>query len=79
MNIEIRLFASLAPFAQNPLVSANGTMALDSPATIRDAVTRLGVPEDNIKLVFKNGVHASLDSDLGEGDRVGIFPPIGGG
>lgn len=79
MNIEIRLFASLASYAHHPSVSENSILNLDHPSTIRDAITLLGVPEGEIKLVFKNGVQASLDANLDEGDRLGIFPPIGGG
>jgi molybdopterin converting factor small subunit len=29
--------------------------------------------------VFVNGAAVSLDAALSDGDRVGIFPPVGGG
>lgn len=79
MKIEIRLFATLASYAGHGDVDADGCLSFDGPATIRDAVRRLGVPENEIKLVFLNGVAATLDSSLNDKDRVGIFPPIGGG
>lgn len=79
MNIEIRLFASLKSFAQHPAVTPDGFLDVKSPATIRDALARLSLPEAKIKLIFLNGVHASLDAPLRDGDRLGIFPPIGGG
>jgi molybdopterin converting factor small subunit len=79
MNIEIRLFASLASYAQHPAISPDGILTLDEPATIRDAVSCLSLPVDKIKLIFLNGVHASPDASVKNGDRVGLFPPIGGG
>ncbi|MCG8551491.1 MAG: MoaD/ThiS family protein [Desulfobacterales bacterium] len=79
MKIEIRLFATLAAYAGHGDLDAGGCLSFDGPATIRDAVRRLGVPEQEIKLVFLNGVGAALDSPLKDKDRVGIFPPIGGG
>jgi len=79
MKIEIRLFATLASYAGHGDMDSDGCLSFDGPATIRDAILRLGVPEQDIKLVFLNGVSVSLDSSLKEKDRVGIFPPIGGG
>ena len=79
MKIEIRLFATLASYAGHGGMDSDGCLSFDGPATIRDAVQRLGVPEQEIKLVFLNGVRASMDSSLKDKDRVGIFPPIGGG
>ena len=79
MKIEIRLFATLAGYADHGDIDSEGCLSFDGPATIRDAADRLGVPKKDIKLVFLNGVGASLDSSLKDKDRVGIFPPIGGG
>ncbi len=79
MQIEIRLFATLASYADHGDLDSDGCLSIEGPATIRDALLRLGVPEQDIKLVFLNGVGASLDSSLKDKDRVGIFPPIGGG
>ena len=79
MKIEIRLFATLASYARHKDLGPDGTLCLPEPATIRDAVRILGVPEPEIKLVFLNGAHASLTTALKDQDRVGIFPPIGGG
>jgi molybdopterin converting factor small subunit len=79
MKIEIRLFATLASYAHHGDLDSDGCLSIEGPATIRDALLRLGVPEQDIKLVFLNGVGASLDSSLKDKDRVGIFPPIGGG
>ena len=79
MKIEIRLFASLAPYGKSPLVSPGGTMECEPQSAVADLVDALCVPRDEIKLVFLNGKHASLEARVKEGDRIGIFPPVGGG
>ena len=55
MKIEIRLFATLAPYADHSEVAADSTLELKEPATILDVVSLLGVPKKEIKLVFLNG------------------------
>jgi molybdopterin converting factor small subunit len=39
----------------------------------------LGGPPGEVKTVFVNGASRSFDHVLADGDRVGIFPPVGGG
>jgi sulfur-carrier protein len=39
----------------------------------------LGIPPGEVKLRFVNGKQAKDDQVLAEGDRVGLFPPVGGG
>jgi molybdopterin converting factor small subunit len=34
---------------------------------------------DKVKIIFLNGIHASGEETLREGDRVGVFPPVAGG
>ena len=79
MKIEIRLFASLAPYGKTSLISPQGTMECQSQVTVADLIDTLAVPREEIKLVFVNGKHVGLDSTIKEGDRIGIFPPVGGG
>ncbi len=55
------------------------TLEMDENSRIRDVVDRLKLPQKTIKLIFVNGVHAKLDTILTDGDRVGLFPPVGGG
>ena len=39
----------------------------------------IGIPAKEIKIVMINGRSSSLDAELCEGDRVALFPPVGGG
>ena len=73
--ITIKLFASLSKFTPD---SAD-KYPISSGTRIRDIINRLGIPEDKAKLIFINGVKVDLDSSLNGGERIGIFPPVGGG
>ena len=74
-HIIIKLFATLRKyipdFAENYPVEA-GT-------TVHDLIEQLGIPENEMKLIFINGVRGYPESTLRNGDRIGIFPPAGGG
>jgi molybdopterin converting factor small subunit len=39
----------------------------------------IGIPEKEVRLIFVNGRHASLEDRLAEGDTLALFPPVGGG
>jgi molybdopterin converting factor small subunit len=46
---------------------------------VKHLLEKLGVPEDDVRLIFINGIKGNLTSILTDGDRLGIFPPVGGG
>ena len=74
MQIEIKCFATLADFTPE-----GGVMDVKDSATIRDVMEVLGVKEEDVKIMFINGKHESFESVLKEGDRLGLFPAVGGG
>lgn len=79
MKIEIHLYASLAKYL--PAGTKNKTTMADLPdhSEIGDLIAMMGIPETSVKLIFLNGIHASRSAELKDGDRVGLFPPVGGG
>ena len=79
MIVEINLFASLAKFMPEKTGGKPCTLDIGKGTTIKKLLQRLAVPEKDIKLIFLNGVHADSGKILKNGDRVGVFPPIGGG
>ncbi|MFC1886008.1 MoaD/ThiS family protein [Thermodesulfobacteriota bacterium] len=51
-----------------------------TPGTlVRDLMMQLNIPEYEVNLVFIDGMKGNLDSMLSGGERVGFFPPLGGG
>ena len=53
--------------------------AIEAGITVGELLEQLDIPQDMIKLVFIDNVRAELTSILKGGERVGIFPPVGGG
>jgi sulfur carrier protein ThiS len=74
MKIELNLYASLGRY-----VPCMGPMQVDEETTIRGLLRRLNVPMDKVKIIFLNGIHASGEESLKDGDRIGVFPPVAGG
>lgn len=79
MKIELYLYATLAKYLPENAGPRSVTLDVENNACIRDVVGRLRIPEERIKLVFVNGVHGRMDTVVEDGDRVGLFPPVGGG
>ncbi|HWR43846.1 MoaD/ThiS family protein [Sporomusa sp.] len=78
MALEIRLFATLRNyFPDHPggVLSVEATEA----ATIDQVIAKLNINPDEIKIIMVNGVQAQPGQALKDGDRVGLFPPVGGG
>lgn len=75
MGIELKLFATLAKY----LPENSKDYPIDEGETIRSLIEKLGVPEKDATLLFINSSKATLDSEVNNDDRVGIFPPVGGG
>lgn len=75
MGIEIKLFATLAHF----LPENGDDYPLAAGETVGSLIEKLGVPEDDVSLMFVNSLKVDRDHILQDKDRVGIFPPVGGG
>lgn len=75
MHIEIKLYATLKNFA--PETSAQ--YPIEEGMTVEDLLQKLSVPANQAKLIFLDGVRGKLTSKLTGVQRVGIFPPVGGG
>jgi hypothetical protein len=75
-TIDIRLFASLKKY----LPAGSACHYPVEPGTSLSVVLdQLGVPENEVKLIFVDGVKKDARILLKGGERVGVFPPIGGG
>ncbi len=75
MGIEIKLFATLAPY----LPENSEDFPIDEGETIKSLINKLGIPEKDVTLMFINSVRSSHESEIADNDRVGLFPPVGGG
>lgn len=75
MELNIKCFATLASLAP-----VDGKLRdVVAGATVTTVMDMLKVPCEEVKIIFINGVHAQADTPLKDGDRVGLFPAVGGG
>ena len=74
-HIHVKLFATLQRFKP----SSADHYAIEPGISVRKLLEQLNIPEEKAKLIFIDGVKASLSSTLTGGENVGIFPPVGGG
>jgi molybdopterin converting factor small subunit len=74
-HIQIKLFANLQGFM--PASAEN--YAIETGTTIRTLLQQLDLPENKARLIFIDGIKAELTTVLKGGERIGIFPPVGGG
>ncbi|MDD5264067.1 MAG: MoaD/ThiS family protein [Candidatus Bipolaricaulis sp.] len=80
MNVEVRLHATLT--AARPGLRAGEPFPVELPegAAVSDLVLTVALVPKEVHLVMVNGriVHDRA-TRLEDGDRVGLFPPVGGG
>lgn len=75
IHISVKLFATLSKFTPD----SSDRFAVEKGITVKDLVKQLNVPEKEVRLIFVNNKKGTLESVLDNNDRVGLFPPIGGG
>lgn len=79
MKIEVNLYATLKRYMKNETGGKSSAIDVEDGTCVKDMIQKLKIPADSVKLIFINGVHAKVDTTLKDGDRLGLFPPVGGG
>ena len=74
-HIHIKFFATLSKFTPG---SAEH-FPIEPGMTVSDLCEQLKVPLDEVKLIFINNKKGELTTELQGGERIGVFPPVGGG
>jgi len=79
MRVQARLFATLRTHL--PEGASGNTLDVELPeeATLHDLLRQLGLPHDEVKVIFVNGRVRPCDWELESGDEIGFFPLVGGG
>ncbi|MEA1976111.1 MAG: MoaD/ThiS family protein [Bacillota bacterium] len=78
MKVEIRLFATLKELL--PTRNSEGTIIEVNRGTIiDDLVEKYKIPREIRLIIIVNGRHEDESYIINDGDRIGIFPPVGGG
>jgi len=79
-KVEVRLFASLRKY--NPEKKEDSdpfALELADGTKLGDLVNKLKIPRQEIGVLMVNGKWQKEDYPLKDGDRIGLFPLIGGG
>ncbi len=79
MKIEVNLYATLKQYMKTETSGKAWGIDVEEGICVKDVIRKLQIQDDLVKLIFINGVHAKRDTILKDGDRLGLFPPVGGG
>lgn len=79
MLLEVRLYSGLEKFVENATYGQPLLVELPDKATVQLLLDKLKIPKEQVHSVLANGIHHNLTDQLKDGDRVALFPPVGGG
>ncbi|MCF8128191.1 MAG: MoaD/ThiS family protein [Deltaproteobacteria bacterium] len=80
MQIEIKLLTGLKQYLPNPdLTGTVRALEIAEPATVKTVLEKLHIPLDMPKVIMLNDRQGALEDNVNPGDRVTVFPPVGGG
>jgi sulfur carrier protein ThiS len=74
MQIQVKTFATLKKFEPE-----GAMLEIAEGAKLGDVLDALGIQADEVKLLFINGVHSKVDTVINAGDKISLFPAVGGG
>ncbi len=60
-------------------MSESQALRCNDSSTVKDILSRLGIPEAEAKIILVNGRAREIDDELNGGDRLAIFPAVAGG
>jgi len=75
IKIDLQLFVTL--FKYQP--ENNEFLEIQEGTSVGKLILDLGIPKDLVKLIFVNGKRQKTVYELKNNDRLGLFPPVGGG
>jgi sulfur-carrier protein len=79
MALTVLLAATLRKYVPGYDAASGHAMAIAHGTSVRDVAQRLLIPEQEVKLIMVNGVHADWETMLTGDERLALFPPVGGG
>ncbi len=75
IQIDLKLFVTLSKYHPN----SSGCVDVAEGTSVEKLIRDLRIPANTVKLIFINGKKAPATRILVKGDRLGLFPPVGGG
>ena len=80
MRVEVRLYATFAKHAPTQRAGDPFYVEVEASGSLANLINKLEIPEKDVHLAIVNGrpVH-DRSLRLRVADRIGLFPPVGGG
>jgi sulfur-carrier protein len=75
IKIDLQLFVTLSKYQPEN----NEFLEIQEGTSVGKLILDLGIPKDLVKLIFVNGKRQKTAYRLKNNDRLGLFPPVGGG
>jgi sulfur-carrier protein len=75
IKIDLNLFVTLSKY----LPKDSDCFELSENTSVEKLILDLGIEQGIVKLIFVNGKKQNDRYILKDGDRLGLFPPVGGG
>jgi sulfur carrier protein ThiS len=79
MQLHVKLFASMVRHVPAAQPGIPFDAEVPDGLTVEALLKRLGLPREEVRVVFINGRARPMEWVLQPNDEVGIFPAIGGG
>lgn len=79
IEIEVRLFGELRTYLEGLEIGESHALRCEEGSTVKDILSRLGIPVDDVKIILVNGRVKEVDDGLYHGDRLTFFPVVAGG
>lgn len=79
MQVEIKVFATLRRYVPDMPLHSAYIMEVEEGATLASIRDRLGLPQEEVKVVMRNFRQADFDDLAEPGDRIAFIPAAAGG
>lgn len=79
MPLQVFLNASLRGYVPGYNPYQGITLEVPPGTPVAGIISQIGLPSEDVTLIMVNGVRQPPDFPLQGEERIGLFPPIGGG
>jgi len=79
MAFKVFLSSTLRQYIPGYDPSEGAEFSLNRKITVSELCKLMDIPGDKIKIVMVDGKSESFDYELEGDERIGFFPPVGGG
>jgi molybdopterin converting factor small subunit len=79
MAVQVFLAATLRKYLPGYDAGGGHWLEVAPGSTVGEVAGLLGIPRQEVKLIMVDGVGCKWDTALRGGERVALFPPVGGG